>query len=152
LGTDERIFIFVVTVFVQCGGYFLQPLVEVFLTLPTQTTPAELGENWFHVFLTGTAPGSITAYAMISARNQRKMLLRGCLTSIAVLNLFDFIFTLMGAMSYRSFLISVVCNSIGGPAGVFIVLTARKWYRENKRVRLQSIRRKRLETGVSWLS
>jgi hypothetical protein len=124
LGTLERTLLFASVVVIMGSGYFMQPAIESFLFSSDAESLKNAATNWPLTVLTALVPGSITAYAIISADNQQSKWLRGCVTSIVALTAFDFCGAIQGGISFRSFLFSFLCNTIGGPIGVVIVLTA----------------------------
>ncbi|TAK96738.1 MAG: hypothetical protein EPO07_14220 [Verrucomicrobia bacterium] len=129
LNTPERVFLFASTVIITALGYLIQPTIESFLFQSGGESFKTAMKYWPLPVLTALMPGSITAYVLISADNQRTKWFRGCAASFFALTAFDFLVLIQGGTSIRGFFFCMICDLIGGPLGVVLVLTAHSRFR-----------------------
>ena len=122
LRTNERLFLFGSTVLVMSAGYFLQPLIDHNFFGNGFGPLRAILPDWRAAATSALLPGSLTAYAVISADNGRAKWRRGGVTSVLALTGFDFLAVLQGSTSFRGLLFCLACNLVGGPAGVFLVI------------------------------
>jgi len=122
LRTAERLFLFGSTVLVTATGYFLQPAIEHFLFGSASGSLASTMPDWRAVTTWALLPGSLAAYAIISADNGPAKWRRGAVASVLALTGFDFLAVLQGATSFRGLLFCFACNFVGGLVGVFFVI------------------------------
>jgi hypothetical protein len=133
LSTLERVFIFSSMILVTVVGYFLQPKLESWLGW--NFAPEAATYSRIDLLMSAGLSGSIVAYAAISADDARSKWWRAGVASVMTLTGFDLLIGLQGGISFRGVLFAFVCNLVGGPFGVVVVLVAHK--------RLRSIMRSR---------
>jgi hypothetical protein len=142
---SDRLFLFTATVLFLTSGYFLQPTIESLLFASESLGVVEVSKNWVLTIAMASVPASIVAYVLIESRRGRKRWLNGALASGIVLTVFDLLGAAQGAFPYAGIPFCTLCNFVGGPIGVGLVLiahtSARKLERRakiRKRLTLQS--------------
>ncbi len=127
----ERAFVAIGLLVMFALGFCLQPLLERVAGWDPVVAPATT--NWQGAAIAVWFAATATTWVVLSADCQAERW-RGYVAATMTLTLCDLYAVVAGGTTFRGFIFSILCNLIGGTAGVWFVLLLGGWLRKIRKL------------------